>query len=270
MTAWGSSAPTRTGLVQVRDANFMVEVVGARGPAFIWTHGILSSRAQEDAEGLLDWRNIVDQDWRWVRYDLRGHGESSGTNNVAAYSWREAGRDLVELANTLNIPRFAGGGCSTGCAALLEAALEVPERIDRIVLVLPPAAWEDRPAQVERYQTLAAHLRTQGVAEWTATARPPILDAEPNLPPFAPQVSMDWLPSVLRGSAASDLPEPERISHLGQPTLILAWDTDENHPLSTAQRLAELLPRAELNIARTMRQIYDWPHLVARFIGHGA
>jgi 3-oxoadipate enol-lactonase len=248
----------------------MVEVVGAHGPAFIWTHGILASRAQEDDDGLLDWRNIVDQDWRWVRYDLRGHGESTGTTNVAAYSWREAGRDLVELANALNIPRFAGGGVSTGCAALLEAALEVPDRIDRLILVLPPAAWAERPAQVERYQNLAATLRTQGVAEWAATARPPIVAAESNLPPFRPRVPDEYLPSVLRGSAASDLPDPERIAQLPQPTLILAWDTDESHPLSTAQQLAELLPRAELNIARTLRQVYDWPHLVSRFIGHGS
>lgn len=270
MTARGSSAPVRTGVVQVRDASLMVEVVGARGPAFIWTHGVLSSRFQEDADGLLDWRIIVDQDWRWVRYDLRGHGESEGTTNVAAYSWRETGRDLVELANALNIPRFAGGGASTGCAALLEAALDVPDRIDRLVLVLPPAAWEDRPPQVDHYQRLAAALRTQGSAEWAATSRPPIVREDSTLPPFEPRVPIDWLPSVLRGTAASDLPEPERIAQLPQPTLILAWDTDEFHPLSTAQRLAEILPRAELSIARSLRQVYDWPHLVARFIGHGA
>lgn len=251
----------------------MVEVVGAYGPAFIWTHGMLSSREQEDHDGLFDWRQIVDQNWRWVRYDLRGHGASSGTTNVAAYSWREAGRDLVELANTLGIPRFAGGGASTGCAALLEAALDIPDRIDRLVLVLPPAAWDERAEQVELYQRHAAYLRSHGADEWAesmrATGRPPILAQEPTLPAFIPRVPAEWLPSVLRGAAASDLPEPHRIAQLTQPTLILAWDTDEGHPVSTAQRLAELLPRADLYIARTLRQVDDWPRLVAGFVGQG-
>lgn len=251
----------------------MVEVVGAYGPAFVWTHDILSSRDQEDQDGLFDWRQIVDQNWRWVRYDLRGHGESTGTTNVAAYSWRETGRDLLALADTLGIPRFAGGGASTGCAALLEAALEAPDRIDRLVLVLPPAAWDERPAQIEMYQRQANFLRTQSFEEWAqsirASARPPILANEAVLQPFTPRVPEEWLPAVLRGAAASDLPPPDELSQLGQPALILAWDTDVNHPISTAQRLAELLPRSELYIARTLRQLSDWPRMIARFIGHG-
>lgn len=250
----------------------MVEVVGAFGPAFVWAHDMLSSRDQEDQDGLFDWRQMVDQNWRWVRYDMRGHGESSGTTNVAAYSWRETGRDMLALADVLGIPRFAGGGSGTGCAALLEAALEAPERIDRLVLVLPPAAWDERPAQIEMYQRQANFLRTQSVNEWVESvrtaARPPIVANETVLP-FTPRVPEEWLPAVLRGAAASDLPAPEGLNGLGQPTLILAWDTDMNHPISTAQRLAELLPRSELYIARTLRQAADWPRLVARFIGHG-
>lgn len=251
----------------------MVEVVGAYGPAFVWAHDMLSSRDQEDQDGLFDWRLIVDQNWRWVRYDLRGHGESNGTTNVAAYSWRETGRDMLALADTLGIPRFAGGGVSTGCAALLEAALEAPDRIDRLVLVLPPAAWDERPAQIDMYQRQANFLRTQSVHEWAesiqAAARPPILTNETILQPFIPRVHEEWLPAVLRGAAASDLPQPEMLNRLNQPALILAWDTDVNHPISTAQRLAELLPRSELYIARTVRQVADWPRMVSRFIGHG-
>lgn len=250
----------------------MVEVVGAYGPAFVWTHGVLSSRDQEDRDGLFDWRTVVEQSWRWVRYDLRGHGESSGTTNVAAYSWRESGRDLLGLADALGIARFAGGGASTGCATLLEAAVEAPERIDRLVLAVPPAGWEERGEQAERYQRHAAFLRSQGHDEWVESmrsARPDILVAEPTVPPYVPRVPADWLPAVLRGAAASDLPPPEKVAQLSQPALILAWDGDASHPLATAHRLAELLPRADLYIARTVRQIHDWPRLVAGFIGIG-
>jgi hypothetical protein len=57
------------------------------------------------------------------------------------------------------------------------------------------------------------------------------------------------------------------VAQLAQPALILAWDSDAAHPLSTAERLAELLPRADLHVARTMRQIQEWPRLVSVFMG---
>jgi hypothetical protein len=43
---------------------------------------------------------------------------------------------------------------------------------------------------------------------------------------------------VLRGAGASDLPPPQVIEKLEMPVLILAWDTDPGHPLSTAEDLA--------------------------------
>jgi 3-oxoadipate enol-lactonase len=57
------------------------------------------------------------------------------------------------------------------------------------------------------------------------------------------------------------------VAQLMQPALILAWDTDGAHPISTAERLAEVLPRADLHVARTYRQIQEWPHLVSVFMG---
>lgn len=248
----------------------MVEIIGADGPAFVWCHGLLSSRAREDRDGLFDWRPVVEQRWRWVRYDARGHGESAGTNNVAAYSWPELSRDLLGLADTLGISRFAAGGASMGCAAVIEAALAAPDRIDRMVLAVPPAAWGDHAGQAEHYRANAAYLRSQGDDEGLAAleveVRPPILGNPPNLP-AVPGAHPEWLPAILRGAAASDLPPPHQVAQLPQPTLILAWDTDAAHPLSTAERLAELLPRADLHVARTMRQIQEWPRLVSVFMG---
>ena len=34
-----------------------------------------------------------------------------------------------------------------------------------------------------------------------------------------------------------------------------------------AQRRAEILPRADLHVARTLRQVREWPRLVANFMG---
>jgi pimeloyl-ACP methyl ester carboxylesterase len=83
---------------------------------------------------------------------------------------------------------------------------------------------------------------------------------------FVPAVSREFLPAVLRGAAASDLPAPDAVRAIRAPALILAWDTDPGHPLSTAERLVELLPDTELHVAHRLEQVASWTGLVDAFI----
>jgi 3-oxoadipate enol-lactonase len=55
------------------------------------------------------------------------------------------------------------------------------------------------------------------------------------------------------------------VRRLDVPTLVLAWDTDPGHPVSTAEALGELLPRAEVHVARSLRDVATWTSLVERF-----
>ena len=73
------------------------------------------------------------------------------------------------------------------------------------------------------------------------------------------------VPSILRGAAASDLPDPTAIAELWQPTLILAWRGDDGHPVSSAEALRGLLPHAELLVAERVADLAAWPKRVARF-----
>jgi 3-oxoadipate enol-lactonase len=70
---------------------------------------------------------------------------------------------------------------------------------------------------------------------------------------------------ILRGAAASDLPDPAALAGLRQPTLVLAWEGDPGHPLSTAERLAAELPHATLCVARKLADLGAWPRRVAEF-----
>jgi hypothetical protein len=71
---------------------------------------------------------------------------------------------------------------------------------------------------------------------------------------------------VLRGAGASDLPAPDVVRGLAAPALILAWETDPGHPLATAERLAELLPDADLHVARRLRDVTSWTRLADGFL----
>jgi 3-oxoadipate enol-lactonase len=79
-----------------------------------------------------------------VRYDLRAHGQS----DTATAPFSHLG-DLVEVLDTLKISKASLVGLSAGSTIALDAALEHPSRIDRIVLSGPaPSGYvpKERPA----------------------------------------------------------------------------------------------------------------------------
>jgi pimeloyl-ACP methyl ester carboxylesterase len=103
--------------------------------------------------------------------------------------------------------------------------------------------------------------------EAAAQQPPPAIFADQPEPyRLRPAIAEQALPTVLRGAGGSDLPPPRVIEKLEMPVLILAWDTDPGHPLSTAEDLAGLLPDARLDVARRVADISLWPGRVRAFL----
>jgi pimeloyl-ACP methyl ester carboxylesterase len=242
------------------------------GPAFFWGHGFAGSVAQDDATRILDWSRLA-LHARVVRWDAPGHGRSTGTQDPDDYRWGRIGEALVELAGALGADRFVAGGVSMGAAIALHAAVLAPARVTALVLVLPPTAYETRAEQSDDYRHGADLVEREGVDAYVrvvdAKPQPEIL-AGPVAFHFDPAISAALLPAALRGAARSDLPLPEQLRTITTPTLILAWDTDPGHPLSTAERLAELLPDAQLVIARRLRDVVRWTDRVTAFLDEHA
>ena len=71
------------------------------GPAFVWGHGLTSSRASEDALPLIRWGTITDRGRQVVRYDAAGHGETGGPPDPSRYEWPQLARDLIGLLDEL-------------------------------------------------------------------------------------------------------------------------------------------------------------------------
>ena len=67
-----------------------------------------------------------------VRYDLRAHGKS----DIATVPFSNLG-DLMDVLDTLKIGKAALVGLSAGSTVALDAALEYPTRVERIVLSGP-------------------------------------------------------------------------------------------------------------------------------------
>jgi pimeloyl-ACP methyl ester carboxylesterase len=254
--------------VEVRGARLSVDVRGS-GPPLVWGHGLTSSRRREDEMGgLFGWSGLADAGRATVvRYDARGHGESGATPAADDYRWSSLALDQWALVDALGLEHPVLGGASMGAATALHAALVRGEDVAGLVLVIPPTAWATRRAQAELYEAGAALVETSGVRAFVeaAAAAPvpaPFRDL-PEAPRPGPDVAEDVLPTVLRGAAASDLPDLDALRSLDVPAVVLAWAGDPGHPVATAEALAEALPRATLEVAEDLATVLAWPERVA-------
>jgi pimeloyl-ACP methyl ester carboxylesterase len=257
----------------VRGGALVVDDPGPGGAPLVWAHGLTSSRRHEDTTALFRWGAMGGM--RVIRYDARGHGDSPGTGDPADQTWPVLAADLLALMDGLGLRRSAIGGASMGCATALFATLAAPERVDRLVLVIPPTAWETRAAQRDAYLGAARLVEEQGAGAMADAQRqqPPVgafgADGErrrdEGLERFA-DLDGALLATVLRGAASSDLPPIGELQRLRQPALVLAWSGDGGHPVSTAERLADVLPAAELHVADDLAAIGRWPQLVRDFV----
>ena len=249
-----------------------VDVRGS-GPALVWGHGLTSSRRREDdLGGLFGCAGLSDEGRATVvRYDARGHGESGATPDADDYRWPSLALDQWALVDALGLEHPVLGGASMGAATALHAAMVRGEDVAGLVLVIPPTAWATRRAQAELYEAGAALVEASGAAAFVdeaAAAAPvptPFRD-QPEAPRPGPDVAEDGLPTVLRGAAASDLPELDALRSLDVPAVVLAWAGDAGHPVATAEALAEALPRATLQVADDLATVLAWPERVGELL----
>ena len=231
-------------------------------------HGMSSSRAAMDGDGVFDWGPVGQGSL--VRYDARGHGRSTGGTDPVDYTWTRLADDLLAVLDAVSPDEPVDViGMSMGTASALYAAMRAPHRIRRLVLAIPPTAWETRAPHVAGYRDGADIVDASGVDAFVAAAaeqpQPPILETLQRRP-YTADVREECLAALLRGAADSDLPDPDELACIRHPTLLLPWDTDPGHPVVTAERLAEVLPDATLQVARTSDEVRGWGHDAARFL----
>ena len=260
------------GSVESRGVGIVWDRAGA-GPTMIWGHGLTSSRAAEDESGFVDWATIrrsVDA----VRYDARGHGESGYSAEASTYAWSGLATDQLALADELGVDRFVSGGASMGTGTALHVAVQAPERVRALVLVIPPTAWETRAEQVDMYETMAQIIERRGVETLIrAGADRPVPDPYADDDDYTRRTAdrmraldTSVYAGIMRGAAYAQLPSRDEVAAISVPTLILAWTGDPGHPVSTADELDRLIPETELHLASTADAMATWSGRIADFV----
>jgi 2-succinyl-6-hydroxy-2,4-cyclohexadiene-1-carboxylate synthase len=212
-------------------------------PAVVLLHGFTHTGAS--------WDPVVaalGERYRAIALDIRGHGSASGREPVALEGVLE---DLAAVAPD----RFTLVGYSMGGRIALHAALALPERIGRMVLIgaspgiADPAERKTRLMDDER---LAADIEGMSIEAFARRwAQTPVLAGQP--PEVLAAAHADrlrnrpaGLAAALRGLGNAALPSLwERLEEIRIRVALVAGERDEKFRAIAAQ-MAARLPAAEV------------------------
>jgi 3-carboxy-cis,cis-muconate cycloisomerase/3-oxoadipate enol-lactonase len=120
----------------------------AEGPVLVLANSLGSNLHMWDK--VLPW---LEKSFRILRYDMRGHGESSVP--LPPYTLDQLGGDLLALMDQLSIDRVHLCGLSLGGLVAMWAGIHAPQRLGRLIFANTAArigtheGWEQRIAMVE-------------------------------------------------------------------------------------------------------------------------
>jgi len=249
-----------------------------KGLPFVWGHSLMGSMQVDDKAALWNW-NGVERYASVVRYDARGHGNSDGSYKQEDYRWERMAADMLAVAHSSVANKrekhYLLGGISMGAATALEAAVQQPEQVAGLVLVLPPTAWKTRPRQSAIYRRMAWVSGLFGAAPYRLFDLLPIPMRDDGRNQLALHTMKGLalanplhVQAALGGAAKSDMPSPEQLEQLRIPTLILAWEDDTAHPVSSATNLANTLPNVHDLVLCHPSDTSDWEAAMVDFAKH--
>lgn len=172
-------------------------------PAIVALHSLGSSSES--------WNQVaadLEEDYRFIALDQRGHGGSARTDT---YSFEEMCEDLYHFVTALNLDRFILLGHSMGGSVSYLYSQKYPSKVEKLIVVDTPPPFQDKPKEI-----------------------PP----EPNQPlPF------DWrvVPSLLR---QLNEPNPDwwgKLPTISTPTLLIGGGSS-NIPQDKLHEVSEMIP----------------------------
>lgn len=106
----------------------------------------------------------LEQRYRVIRYDQRGHGRSR--SHAGPYALADLGGDVLALLDHLEVHRVSFAGLSLGGMIGMWVAAHAPERVDRLALCSTSALLTPRDSWRELADTVREH-GTSEVVSWT-------------------------------------------------------------------------------------------------------
>src|SRR6202451_594704 len=227
-------------------------------PVLILSHSISTDHAMWE----LQVANLLPA-FQFLRYTIPGHGASDAT--AGEYSIEMLGKDILALADRLEISRFAFCGLSLGGAIGQWVAAHAPERVTHLVLAntspqfVPRTNWETRIAAVVKGGMPAVvdlALQRFFSPDTLAKQNPHVASIRSVF------LGTDPVGYVGCCAALRDMNHEDILRRIKAPTLVISGDRDVATPWSGhGERLAQEIPGAKtVHLAAAHLSNIERPH----------
>jgi pimeloyl-ACP methyl ester carboxylesterase len=248
MTISGEGSVTPVAEFTVSGAVDLYGEEAGEGPPVVLLHGLTATRNYV----IHGSRALERAGRRVVAYDARGHGRSSPATD---YDYASLAADLETVLDDRGIDRAVLAGASMGAHTVVRFALDHPERVSELVLIVP-AFDPDADLDMTRWNRLADGLRTGGIDGFIGAGT-------------ANQLPEKWRETAVRitrrrmeehehlGAVADALGKVpcsrpferwEDLARIEAPTVVVAShdEADPEHPYAVASAYATTMPAARL------------------------
>ena len=212
---------------------------------------------------------VCDDGVRLLLLDQRAQGRSEPTP-PDTWTLERMAQDVIMLALALKLGRYAVLGHSYGAFVALQNAVDYPGQAVATVVSGGVASVRDLEGVADALESFEpAELREQVASSWERESsvttseevarllhdQLPFHFRDPNDPRIAEyerrSAGAVHAPEVLRHFAAAEyggIDLEDRLPEVTQPVLVLAGRHDRVRPAEASERMARLLPRAELHV----------------------
>ena len=185
------------------------------------------------------------KDFRMLRYDSRGHGQTSAT--PGEYSVELLARDVIQLLDALKLDRVHFCGLSIGGMTGMWLGVNVPERLNKLVLcntapkIGNADGWNARIKTVREGATKA--VSEPVIERWfTPDFRAKNPDVVAKTKVMIESTSTDGYTGSC--AAVRDFDFWDKVGNIKPPTMVIAGAHDAAVPPADGQKLARSIPGA--------------------------
>jgi 3-oxoadipate enol-lactonase len=242
---------SQTGFLNVQGAPIYYEVAGRDNrPALLFLHAGIADSSMWDEQ----FSAFADQ-YRVIRYDLRGYGQSQFPGGAFAHY-----EDPAELLRFLGVKKAHVIAISFGSKVAVDFALIHHQMVATLVLVAPGVGSTKPSEQVRRFNeeedALLERGDLQGATElnvrfWVVGPKrsPEQVKPEVRERVYAMQYHAFTIP-IPEGAEELELEPPalRRLAEIQVPTLVIVGDCDLPEKIEFARQLATEIPLAQLEI----------------------
>lgn len=224
------------------------ELTGPEGPVLVFSNSLGTEFAMWDPQ-----MAELAQRFRILRYDTRGHGQSSVT--AGDYTIEQLGRDVLGLLDAQGLERVHFCGLSMGGMIGIWLGMHAPNRLQRLVLCNTAA----RIGTKEMWNARIATVRTDGMKAVAAAVierwfTPEFRASFPQKVARAQQMLENTPASGYSACCAAirDMDQCDTVGQIRVPTLVIYGGKDPVTPTADARFLVEHIRGAqsvELNAA---------------------